>query len=93
MSAVRVHLLYGLAGSGKSTLARALAADGRAVRFTLDEWMLRLYPDISASVPRALARARSGQSYAHPVTAAGNEHLAALMEEPSPDEGVQIVEL
>lgn len=42
----RVHLLYGLAGSGKSTLARHLCADGGAVRFTLDEWMLRLYPDL-----------------------------------------------
>lgn len=42
----RVHLLYGLAGSGKSTFARRLCADGAGVRFTLDEWMLRLYPGI-----------------------------------------------
>ena len=47
MAAGRVHLLYGLAGSGKTTLARALCADGRAVRFTLDEWMIRLYPGLS----------------------------------------------
>src|SRR5699024_6271485 len=40
----RVHLFYGLAGSGKSTLARSLCAHGEGVRFTLDEWMLRLYP-------------------------------------------------
>jgi predicted kinase len=44
--AVRVHLLYGLVGSGKTTLARALCADGKAVRFTLDEWMIRLYPGL-----------------------------------------------
>ncbi len=47
MVAGRVHLLYGLAGSGKTTLARALAVDGKAVRFTLDEWMIRLYPGLS----------------------------------------------
>lgn len=42
----RVHLLYGLAGSGKTTLSRELCADGNAVRFTLDEWMIRLYPSL-----------------------------------------------
>ena len=47
MAAGRVHLLYGLVGSGKTTLARALCADGRAVRFSLDEWMIRLYPGLS----------------------------------------------
>jgi predicted kinase len=46
MAAGRVHLFYGLAGSGKTTLARALAAEGKAVRFTLDEWMIRLYPGL-----------------------------------------------
>jgi hypothetical protein len=46
MTVGRVHLLYGLAGSGKSTLARELSSGGRAVRFTLDEWMLRLHPDL-----------------------------------------------
>ncbi|WP_157103265.1 AAA family ATPase [Neomicrococcus aestuarii] len=46
MTSGRVHLLYGLAGSGKSTLARLLCVEGRAVRFTLDEWMLRLYPGL-----------------------------------------------
>jgi predicted kinase len=34
-----VHLLCGLNGAGKSTYARTLPA----VRFSLDEWMLRLY--------------------------------------------------
>ena len=51
MAPGRVHLLYGLAGSGKTTLARALSADGQAVRFTLDEWMLRLYPGLSFESP------------------------------------------
>lgn len=46
MTAGRVHLLYGLVGSGKTTLARALCAEGNAVRFTLDEWMIRLYPGL-----------------------------------------------
>nr|WP_297430100.1 ATP-binding protein [uncultured Actinotalea sp.] len=38
-----VHLLAGLNGAGKTTYARRLARTGPAVRFTLDEWMLRLY--------------------------------------------------
>ncbi len=39
----RVHLLCGLPGAGKTTHARRLAAELPAVRFSLDEWMLRLY--------------------------------------------------
>src|SRR6476620_9470863 len=38
-----VHLLAGLNGSGKSTHARLLEKECPAVRFSLDEWMLRLY--------------------------------------------------
>ena len=38
-----VHLLAGLNGAGKTTLARRLERELPAVRFTLDEWMLRLY--------------------------------------------------
>jgi predicted kinase len=38
-----VHLLCGLPGSGKSTVARQIVDQHRAVRFTLDEWMLRLH--------------------------------------------------
>lgn len=52
MAVGRVHLLYGLGGSGKTTLARELVAEGAAVRFTLDEWMLRLYPGLSFDDPR-----------------------------------------
>lgn len=38
-----VHLVCGLPASGKTTHARKLAEERGAVRFTLDEWMLRLY--------------------------------------------------
>ena len=44
MSEAVVHLLCGLNGAGKTTYARRLAAQLPAVRFGLDEWMLRLYP-------------------------------------------------
>lgn len=37
------HVLVGLPASGETTVARRIAADGSAVRFTLDEWMLRLH--------------------------------------------------
>jgi predicted kinase len=39
----RVHLLCGLVGAGKTTYARRLAREVPAIRFSLDEWMLRLY--------------------------------------------------
>jgi predicted kinase/8-oxo-dGTP pyrophosphatase MutT (NUDIX family) len=42
-STPQVHLLAGLNGAGKTTFARHLEADLPAVRFTLDEWMLRLH--------------------------------------------------
>lgn len=38
-----VHLLAGLNGAGKTTYARRLAATCPAVRFSLDEWVIRLY--------------------------------------------------
>ena len=38
-----IHLLAGLNGAGKTTHARHLADTLPAVRFSLDEWMLRLY--------------------------------------------------
>ncbi len=42
----RIHLIVGPVGAGKSTFAARLAADHRAVRLTLDEWMAVLFrPD------------------------------------------------
>lgn len=41
-----VHLLCGLPGAGKTTAAKRLETGLPAVRFSLDEWMLRLYPDL-----------------------------------------------
>jgi predicted kinase len=37
------HLLHGYIGSGKTTLARRLERELPAIRFTHDEWMVRLY--------------------------------------------------
>lgn len=39
--------MYGLAGSGKSTYARRLQSSRSALLFTLDEWMIRLYPELT----------------------------------------------
>lgn len=38
-----IHLVAGLNGSGKTTVARRLADTLPGVRFSLDEWMLRLH--------------------------------------------------
>lgn len=37
------HLICGYIGSGKTTFARELEDDRRAVRFTLDEWVVQHY--------------------------------------------------
>jgi hypothetical protein len=37
------HLLFGFLGSGKTTLAKELEERHRAMRFTPDEWMARLF--------------------------------------------------
>lgn len=37
-------------------------------------------------------REDSGAAFAHRITLAGNEHLAALLEEPTADEGLTILE-
>lgn len=42
-----VHLLCGYKGAGKTTYAKHLEKVLPAVRFSLDEWMLQLYPDLS----------------------------------------------
>jgi predicted kinase len=39
----RLHLVIGPVGAGKSTFALRLAAERRGVRFTLDDWMTRLF--------------------------------------------------
>jgi predicted kinase len=39
------HLLFGYLGSGKTTFAKRLEIERRAVRFTPDEWMARLFGD------------------------------------------------
>ncbi|MGO3478055.1 MAG: AAA family ATPase [Brachybacterium tyrofermentans] len=155
----RLHLLYGLSGSGKSTLARQLQKRCPAVRFTLDEWMLRLHPELSIDDPaygdraemvreliwsiaeqvlrsgvdvvldwncwsrarrswardhaatigaevvlhrlstsleestrRAEQREASGATFAHRIDLAGNKHLAGLLEEPTTDEQLTVLE-
>lgn len=37
------HLLFGFLGSGKTSFARRLEVEHKAVRFTPDEWMARLF--------------------------------------------------
>jgi len=38
-----IYLMHGFIGSGKTTRAREIENSARAIRFTPDEWMLRLY--------------------------------------------------
>jgi len=40
-----VHLIYGYLGAGKTTFARQLERNIPAIRFSHDEWMVRLYGD------------------------------------------------
>ena len=40
-----LHLMVGLPGSGKTTYAKQLEADRSAVRFTPDEWQIKLFGD------------------------------------------------
>lgn len=42
----RIHLIVGPVGAGKTTFARTLAAERRALRIDLDDWMATLFrPD------------------------------------------------
>lgn len=41
-----VYLMCGLPGSGKTTLAKRLESESRAMRFSIDEWMLNFYGEI-----------------------------------------------
>src|SRR5947209_1082007 len=49
-----VHLMCGLVAGGKTTLARQLAEELPALRFSRDEWMIRLY-GLSYDDPRYVA--------------------------------------
>jgi predicted kinase len=53
--AATVILLAGLPGAGKTTIARRVETERSAVRFTLDEWMLRLF-DLRFDDPEYAAR-------------------------------------
>jgi len=50
-----VHLMCGFVAGGKTTLARQLAAELPALRFSRDEWMIRLY-GLSYDDPRYVER-------------------------------------
>lgn len=39
------HLIHGYLGAGKTTLAKQLEDEFRAVRYSLDEWVVALYGD------------------------------------------------
>jgi len=38
-----IHLLHGFTGAGKTTFAKKLETEIGAIRFTPDEWMVKLY--------------------------------------------------
>lgn len=42
-SMVTLHLIHGFVGAGKTTFARKLESNISAIRFTHDEWMVKLY--------------------------------------------------
>jgi predicted kinase len=53
------HLIHGFLGAGKTTFARELERNIPAIRFSHDEWMVRLYgidPPISLIFPRKSGR-------------------------------------
>lgn len=39
----KIHIVFGRQGAGKSTYARKLAKETKAVYFSIDEWMWKLY--------------------------------------------------
>jgi predicted kinase len=43
------HLIYGYLGAGKTTFARALEREVGGIRFSADEWYLRLYANSKAT--------------------------------------------
>ncbi|MGP5318732.1 AAA family ATPase [Arthrobacter rhombi] len=54
-----VHLICGLNGAGKTTLARRLERSLPAARFTLDAWMIGLYPELDIDSPAYGPRAET----------------------------------
>jgi predicted kinase len=52
----KAHLFCGLVGVGKTTLARQIAEEETAVRFSLDEWMFRLYGQLHYDDPSYVSR-------------------------------------
>lgn len=40
---MNIYLIHGFIGAGKTTFSKALAAKTGAIRFTHDDWMVRLY--------------------------------------------------
>jgi predicted kinase len=152
-----VHLVCGLNGAGKTTYARELQSTLPAVRFSLDEWMLRMYGlpfdapgygelaahckdlmwdlaqqvlsagvdvvfdwnqwsrarrrewhsrattaghpvvlhyirvSLETAISRAEDRARVGTPGSHLLDAHGIRHMASIFEEPTADEGVEIL--
>jgi predicted kinase len=52
-----VHLVCGPVGAGKTTFSRRLELERRAVRLSIDEWMLRLFGE---HMPKALFHERLG---------------------------------
>lgn len=46
-----LHLMVGLPGSGKTTLAKQIEKAQQAIRFTPDEWQIRLFGDDFQSEP------------------------------------------
>lgn len=55
------YLLYGFAGAGKTTFAKRFEKDVRAIRFSHDDWMMTLYPEIKDSAQFRILHDRSKQ--------------------------------
>lgn len=41
----KVHIVYGPQGAGKSTYSKKLSKDLKGIKFSIDEWMWKLYGD------------------------------------------------
>ncbi|HLH02610.1 MAG TPA: AAA family ATPase [Bryobacteraceae bacterium] len=54
-----VQMIFGYLGAGKTTFARKLERELPAIRFTLDEWVTRLFGDRHLD-PRTKCSGRCG---------------------------------